>query len=384
MPTVLVIDDETTILENIRFNLEMENYNVITASNGEDGLNIFRKRIKIIDAVITDMKMPKLTGIDVLREIKKIMPEMGVLILTGHGDIENAIQTMKEGAFEYLKKPLNVDQLSIIISKAIEKKNLLLENSKIQKKLLDQNSYLRGLHDSAEKILLNLLPKKLPELEGVRFSVEYKSSDAVGGDMYDICDIGDYLCFYVFDVSNHGILAAVIAVILKSFLQNIEYNYRQGINKRRFPEIVADLNNEVLINTAENVFATLFLGFLDKKTNVLYYVSAGHVTQYMFNNEKIVPLHSTGTVLGAFEDAIYTCSVHQLSPGDKVVLFSDGILEVSKDDVIFGYKNVEKNLMDNNEKPIDVITKELLKASADYSNSDFFDDVTIVGMELIK
>ncbi|KNY26801.1 response regulator [Pseudobacteroides cellulosolvens] len=384
MPTVLVIDDETTILENIRFNLEMENYNVITASNGEDGLNIFREKINIIDAVITDMRMPKLTGIDVLREVKKLMPEMGVLILTGHGDIENAIQTMKEGAFEYLKKPLNVDQLSIIISKAIEKKNLLLENTNIQKKLLDQNSYLQGLHDSAEKILLNLLPKKLPEMDNVRFSVEYKSSEAVGGDMYDICDIGDYLCFYVFDVSNHGILAAVIAVILKSFLQNIEYNYRQGINKRRFPEIVADLNNEVLINTAENVFATLFLGFLDKKTNVLYYVSAGHVTQYLFNNEKIEPLNSTGTVLGAFEDATYTCSVHQLSPGDKVVLFSDGILEVSNDDIIFGYKNIEKNLMENNSKPIDVITKELLKASAQYGSNDFFDDVTIVGMELIK
>jgi len=384
MPTVLVIDDETTILENIKFNLEMENYDVITASNGEDGLNIFKEKINIIDAVITDMRMPKLTGIDVLREIKKLMPEMGVLILTGHGDIENAIQTMKEGAFEYLKKPLNVDQLSIIISKAIEKKNLLLENTNIQKKLLDQNSYLQGLHDSAEKILLNLLPQKLPEMENVRFSVEYKSSEAVGGDMYDICDIGDYLCFYVFDVSNHGILAAVIAVILKSFLQNIEYNYRQGINKRRFPEIVADLNNEVLINTADNVFATLFLGFLDKKTNVLYYVSAGHVTQYLFNNEKIEPLSSTGTVLGAFEDATYSCSVHQLSPGDKVVLFSDGILEVSNNDIIFGYKNIEKQLMENNSKPIDIITKELLKASAQYGNNDFFDDVTIVGLELLK
>ncbi|MDP4181199.1 MAG: SpoIIE family protein phosphatase [Bacillota bacterium] len=384
MPIVLVIDDEPTILENIKFNLEMENYTVLTATNGEDGIKLFKEKMKSIDVVITDMRMPKLTGIDVLREIKKLMPEMNVLILTGHGDLENAIQTMKEGAFEYLKKPPNVDQLSLTISNAIEKKNLMLENSKIQKKLLDQNSYLQGLHDSAEKILLNLLPKKFPELKGLRFAVEYKSSEAVGGDMYDICDIGDYLCFYVFDVSNHGILAAVITVILKSFLQNIEYNYKQGINKRRFPEIVADLNTEVLINTAENVFATLFLGFLDKKTNIMYYVSAGHVTQYLFNKDTITPLHSTGTVLGAFEDATYSCSVHQLNPGDKVMLFSDGILEVSRNDKIFGYENIEKTLMNNNSKPIDQILKELLNASAEYANNDFFDDVTIVGLELIK
>jgi len=383
MQKVLVIDDETTILENIRFNLEMDNYEVMTATNGEEGINLFKSNLDSIDVVITDMKMPKMTGIEVLKEIKNLMPEMNVIILTGHGDIENAIETMKEGAFEYLKKPLNVDDLTIAINNAIEKKNLILSNLKIQKKLLDQNMYLQGLHDSAEKILLNLLPKKFPEMEGVRFSVEYKTSDAVGGDMYDISDIGEYLCFYVFDVSNHGILAAVITVILKSFLQNIEYNYIQGINKRRFPEIVADLNLEVLINTAENVFATLFLGFLDKKTKTMYYVSAGHVTQYIVNKDGIQSLPSTGTVLGAFEDASYSCSVHQLNPGDKVVLFSDGILEVSKDDAIFGYKNIENTILQNYESPIKSITKKLYDSAAEYSDSDFFDDVTILGVEIV-
>jgi len=128
--------------------------------------------------------------------------------------------------------------------------------------------------------------------------------------MYDVCDIGDYICFYVFDVSHHGILAAVISIIIKSFLQNIEYNYRQGINKRRFPEIVLDLNLELLSNTAQNVFASLFLGFIDKNSKKLYTVSAGHIPQYIMKENGLVPLESTGPILGVFEDSTYKCAVN--------------------------------------------------------------------------
>jgi sigma-B regulation protein RsbU (phosphoserine phosphatase) len=383
MSKVLVIDDEKTILDNLKFVLEMDNREVITASNGEEGIKLFKENIDIIDVVITDMKMPRLSGIDVLREIKALMPEMGIIVLTGHGDMENAITTMKEGAFEYLKKPINIVDLTKAIDKAKEKKNLLLENSRMQAELLAQNAYLQGLHNSAEKILLNLLPKKFPEIPGLTFSVEYKTSDAVGGDMYDISDIGDYICFYVFDVSDHGILAAVVTIILKSFLQNIEYNYRQGINKRRFPEIVSDLNTEVLINTAQNVFATLFLGFLDKKTKVLYYVSAGHITQYISGSEGIVPLPSTGTVLGAFEDIVYRCSVHPLKPGDKVLVFSDGILEASKDDKMFGYENIEATLNSSRNDSINSVIKKLVTAASEFSDGEFFDDVTVLGIEVL-
>lgn len=87
-----------------------------------------------------------------------------------------------------------------------------------------------------------------------------------------------FLCFLTYP--HHGILAAVISIIIKSFLQNIEYNYRQGINKRRFPEIVLDLNLELLSNTAQNVFASLFLGFIDKnsKSSILYRPAIFHST----------------------------------------------------------------------------------------------------------
>ncbi|HHV29063.1 PP2C family protein-serine/threonine phosphatase [Acetivibrio mesophilus] len=392
MAKILVIDDETTILQNIKFLLEIDGNEVITASSSKEGLSFFMDNFNSIDVVITDMKMPKLSGMEILREIKRIMPQMAVIILTGHGDLDNAILAMKEGAFEYLRKPVTAQDLSIAISNAINRKKLLMENEKMTQELLEHRNYLQGLHDSAAKILLNMLPKNLPKIDGFNFAVEYKCCDDVGGDMYDICDIGDYICFYVFDVSNHGILAAVISIIIKSFLQNIEYNYRQGINKRRFPEIVLDLNLELLSNTAQNVFASLFLGFIDKSSKKLYTVSAGHITQYIVKDSGFVPLESTGPILGVFEDSTYTCTVNQLEPGDKVLLFTDGIIEASSnsdDEIadnnqIFGSENLLKILESCKNESLSTLIDKTMKAVKDFSKNTCIDDMTILGIEVSK
>jgi sigma-B regulation protein RsbU (phosphoserine phosphatase) len=382
MAKILVIDDEKTILENIQFVLALENHDVLSTADSEEALTIFRDHYESIDTVITDMRMPKISGMELLKEIKTIFPEMSVIILTGHGDLENAITAMKEGAFEYLKKPVDADKLTIAVHNAISRKNLLVENVTMHREILEHRNYLQGMHDSAQKILLNMLPTELPKIKNYDFSIKYKSSDAVGGDMYDVSDIGDYVCFYIFDVSSHGILAAVISVILNSFLQNIEYNYKQGINKRRFPDIVKDLNMELLSNTAQNVFASLLIGFIDKKTNVLYYVSAGHITQYILTQENIQTIPSTGTILGVFEDASFYCNVIPLNKGDKIILFTDGIVEASRTNELYGFENLEKVLMQNKDKKPQEILEILYQDAYQFSNCEFLDDVTLMGIEI--
>lgn len=385
MYKILVIDDERTILDNIKFVLELDNNEVSTFSSSEEGLDYFKENYSVIDVVLTDMKMPNISGIEILREIKKIIPEMGVIILTGHGDLENAIQAMKEGAFEYLKKPVTADNLTIAINNAVNKKNLLLENARIHRELLEHKNYLQGLHDSAEKILLNMLPKRLPTISGFNFAVEYKSCDSVGGDMYDVADIGEYICFYVFDVSSHGILASVISTIIKSFLQNIEYNYKQGINKRRFPEIVLDLNMVLLSNTAQNVFSTLLLGFIDKKSKTLYTVSAGHIDQYIVRKcGSHIPLEATGPILGAFEDSTYSCCVNQLYEGDKIWLFTDGLIEAAPDEETqsFGENMLLSHLKEDTNANLTKILEKVVQSVRNYSNNIFFDDITILGIEV--
>ncbi|MCX7711946.1 MAG: fused response regulator/phosphatase [Clostridia bacterium] len=384
MHRVLVIDDEEIILENIKFVLELEEYEVLTASSAEEGIRIFTVEAKKLDAVVTDMKMPRLSGMDVLRKVKEIMPEMSVIILTGHGDLENAIHAMKEGAFEYLRKPVNADDLTIAINNAVNKKNLLLENARMQQEILEQNRYMKGLQDSAQKILMNILPKQLPDIPGFRCASRYKSCDAVGGDMYEIYDLGDYIGIYVSDVSSHGILASVITIIIKSFLQNTSYNYQQGMILKSFSEIVSDLNNELILNTAQNVFATMFVAFIEKKTKMLYYISAGHIPQYLFNEDRVLPLKSTGAILGVFEDEPFPSGEVQLMPGDKLLLFTDGITEASSGGQMFGNDNILSMIEKHKSIPIDSLLNNIFESVTDFCGGDFQDDLTLLGLEVME
>jgi phosphoserine phosphatase RsbU/P len=383
MSKILVIDDENTILENLKFVLEIQDYTVITAYGSEAGINLFREKMHEIDVVVTDMKMPRLSGMDVLKEIKKLSPEMEVIVLTGHGEMENAILAMKEGAFEYLRKPVNADNLIITINNAIAKRNLTIENINMQHELLEYNTYFKSLLDSAQKILINIIPKRLPVIPGFEFAVKYKSSDAVGGDMYNVFDLDDKLFFYIFDVSSHGILASIITIILKSFIQNVIYNYRHGGTKQSLPEIISDLNIELNVNTAQSVFATLFMGYIEKNSKKFYYVSAGHITQYIFSDNLPVPLPSTGTVLGVFEDANFSCNEIQLNQGDKILLFTDGLTEAtSKDEAVFDYSGVTSSVTGNKNASISDDILDIYNAVINFSCENLQDDLTILGIQV--
>ncbi|NMB33859.1 MAG: fused response regulator/phosphatase [Clostridium sp.] len=385
MSIALVIENEIEALQRIKFVLELGGNKVITASNSEEGFFAFNKNCNSIDVILVDIEVLLKSDMEMLKKFKKTMPHIGIIVLTKHEYLQSAILAVKEGASGYLKKPLNAEDLLVAVKSALIKKNLLLENARMSKELFEQREYLNGLHDSAVKILLNMLPDKLPTIPGFNFDVKYKSCDAVGGDMYDVSDIGDYICFYVFDVSSHGILAAVISTIIKSFLKNIEYNYKQGINKRRFPEIVLDLNLQLFFNTAQNVFASLFLGFIDKNLKKLYTVSAGHITQYVVKSDSsLTPLDSTGPILGVFEDSGYTCSVNLLEPGDKIFLFTDGVIEASYNNEMFGNDNLLKLLKDHCKDPISSSLERLMESIKYFSKDTFTDDITILGIEIEK
>ncbi|MBR1911079.1 MAG: sigma-54-dependent Fis family transcriptional regulator, partial [Treponema sp.] len=102
--TILIIDDEKNIREGLAANFEMEGYNVKTSSNGADGLELITKGD--IDLVITDLRMPGISGEEVLAKVTSETPGVPVIILTGHGSIDSAVDAMRHGAYDFLTKPL--------------------------------------------------------------------------------------------------------------------------------------------------------------------------------------------------------------------------------------------------------------------------------------
>ncbi|MBI5755850.1 MAG: response regulator [Nitrospirae bacterium] len=141
--TILVVDDDEDILELIERHLSNRGYEILTAYDGEQALSLLDK-IKF-DLIITDLKMPKIDGMEVLRRAKEKDPNIEVVILTGHGTMDSVIEALRDGgAFDYLNKPLhNIKQLSFVTKKALERKRLRIENQQLLNTLRETNTRLK-------------------------------------------------------------------------------------------------------------------------------------------------------------------------------------------------------------------------------------------------
>jgi len=118
---VLVVDDEEDFRETLMNRLQKRNLEVEGAASGEKAIEIIHK--KKFDVVILDVKMPGMDGVETLREMKKVRPLMEVIMLTGHASVESGIEGMKLGAFDYIMKPADLDDLLDKMRKAVEKKS---------------------------------------------------------------------------------------------------------------------------------------------------------------------------------------------------------------------------------------------------------------------
>ncbi|MFN3693757.1 MAG: sigma-54-dependent transcriptional regulator [Ignavibacterium sp.] len=134
--SILIIDDEQSQREVLKGYLEKKNFRVITASSGSEGLDVVNK--EQVDIVLSDYKMPDKTGIEVLEEVKRINPEISFVLMTAYGTIENAVKAMRLGAYDYLSKPIDLDELELLLEKIIENKNLKSEISFLKQQLQEK------------------------------------------------------------------------------------------------------------------------------------------------------------------------------------------------------------------------------------------------------
>jgi len=133
MPSILVIDDKESMRHMLAKTLEAEGYEVDVAKDGERGLD--RAKEKRFDLVLTDLKLPKMDGLGVLTSLKDLDPEVAVIVMTAYGTIETAVQAIKQGAFDFLAKPFDVDHLNVLIQRALENRRLVAENVLLREEL---------------------------------------------------------------------------------------------------------------------------------------------------------------------------------------------------------------------------------------------------------
>src|SRR5262245_3660354 len=136
---ILVIDDDTNVLDLTKYHLSRHGVEAVTAQSGEEGLSLFAEHQ--FDVALIDLKLPDFDGIDLVSRIKESWPETEIIVITGYSSVTKAVEATKAGAFYFVEKPVNYDELSLIISKALERCEQTSEIRQLRRKLSDRTSY---------------------------------------------------------------------------------------------------------------------------------------------------------------------------------------------------------------------------------------------------
>jgi DNA-binding NtrC family response regulator len=149
MPSILIIDDEKSIRKTLNEILSFEGYKIDEAADGEEGLKKFKE--KNYDLILCDIKMPKLDGIEFLEKAKEINDEVPIIIISGHGNIETAVEAVKKGAYDYISKPPDLNRMLITLRNAMEKTTLVAE-AKVLKRRISKVQEIVGESPPVKKI----------------------------------------------------------------------------------------------------------------------------------------------------------------------------------------------------------------------------------------
>ncbi len=147
---ILIVEDDPRVGESLQLLLDKKGYATLLASNGKEGLQLFRQ--EMVDLVITDVVMPKMGGLELLEAVKAIRPETEVIVISAQGTIEKAVQAMKLGAFDFIEKPINPRVISLLVERALEKQALILQNRDLRSQLADR-FHFKNIIGRSEKMV---------------------------------------------------------------------------------------------------------------------------------------------------------------------------------------------------------------------------------------
>jgi len=256
-------------------------------------------------------------------------------------------------------------KLGAAVSLALETARLYQAEHQVTKKL--QDAMLR-VPDSAE---------------GVRFAHEYHSSSQlarIGGDFYDVFDVDEsILGILIGDIAGKGIDAGVIAAQVKTMI-----HARATESDRVLSEVLAATNAQLLRETEPQVFATVFLAYLDRRSGRLTFCSAGHTTGAVIHPDgSLELLRANSPVIGAVPDVTFTDSETSIEGGDRIFLYTDGLVEARAAEGIFGERRMWTAVLSEPGAGIEQMASCAVRAAMDFHGGPLDDDAAVLVIEYL-
>lgn len=320
---VLFVDDEVDVVSMMRQRFRRHrDLELLFAHNGSTALDALRDDSEV-SLVVSDINMPIMDGLTMLAQLKALDRPIRVVVVSAYGDMDNIRSAMNRGAFDFVTKPINFQDLSITIEKAREELLRIQEGRRAKQQL----SVLQTELSVASRIQHVMLPNQFPAFPGrTDFDIHASMTAArsVGGDFYDYFLIDDdHLALVIGDVSGKGVPAAL-------FMSSARTLLRATAMQAKSPgECVTDVNRILVRESEPTMFLTLFYGVLNLRTGVLECTSGGHNPPIVFGRNRPTEFCEvpTNLIVGAFHGIPYDTHQVQLAPGDGFLLYTDGINE---------------------------------------------------------
>lgn len=380
---ILVVDDEPDLQllmkQKFRRQIRKAEYEFFFAEDGVQALEIIEQQEEIY-LVLSDINMPNMDGLTLLNEVQKLnRREVKTIMVSAYGDMENIRSAMNRGAYDFVTKPIDFNDLETTISKTLEEIDQYLSAMQARQQLEALNFDL----DMASRIQQKLVRKDFPVYtDDTRFHIHAKMIAAkyVGGDFYGFFRYDpDHLVFYVGDVSGKGMPAAIYMAVCQTMLKAI------GSQILSPAECISKVNRMLIPESDITTFVTVFYGVLNVATGELSYCNGGHNLPYLQHADgSVTELEDVGgLLLGKFDGMPYAEKTIQLKPGDRLLTFTDGVTEAEntasdmyEEERVISY--LETNAGRPTDELVDVLFDEVRQFAGEAPQSD---DITVLAVQ---
>ncbi|HEY2585858.1 MAG TPA: SpoIIE family protein phosphatase [Tepidisphaeraceae bacterium] len=397
---LLVVDDNEDNRETLARRLRRRGFEVGLAADGYQALDAIGR--EAYDLVLLDVQMPGLSGFDVLKQLRidHAPTRLPVIIATARTDREDIVEALNLGANDYVTKPLDFPvvlarvETQLAHKKAVDRILSLEADLRRQNEELEANNRrMRRSLELAADMQRALLPSGPLGAPGVRYAFAYHPCDELGGDILNIFPIGPrHVGLYLLDVSGHGVPAALLSVTLSRMLQArpdqsslVARAGEAGLEPRGPVEVATELNRRFPMDDHLEQYFTVLYGVLDLDTGLLRCVSAGHppVLYLPANGPSRFLLDSSGFAIGWLPDSHYQELELPLAPGDRLLVYSDGIIEAANDATqTFGRDRLGQACERSREASLDSLLECIVHAAQEFRGpAPALDDVSAMVIE---
>ena len=282
---ILVVDDEPDleplVLQRMRRSIRAGRYTFVFAHNGVEALEKLSQDDEI-DMVLSDINMPQMDGLTLLDQIPKVDPNIRSVIISAYGDMKNIRTAMNRGAFDFVTKPVDFEDLQVTIDRTLRHMAEWREALQFRDKLVSLQNEL----DVARGMQQSILPTKFPKSVGYAVHGKMQAAREVGGDFFDVVSLSDgRIGLAVADVSGKGVPAALFMMSSRTLLKG------SAIGVGPPGDVLKEVNELLLEDNREGMFVTVLYAIYDPETRELTFANGGH------NSPLIVHADGTSTLL---------------------------------------------------------------------------------------